>query len=211
MDETTLAAHAVIILGICQIVKKNLPLWTAGGWLPKRYQWLVPLGVSAAAAGVEYYGMDKTWQEALTYGVTGWLAAMGAHAVGKQQKQNRGDELNSSSGFLPPSASGIVLALGLALGGCQQLQVPDWPEVVECGPDVSDLVSVVSRVLLGQGDVVSELTQLAGTHGYDTVACLVDQLRSDWTESGAAASPERARGVQRAGAFLAEVGTRVER
>lgn len=105
----------------------------------------------------------------------------------------------------------LILAALLALPACKALGEVNWPKVAQCGPDVGDVVGAVSRVLLGKGDVVTELTDLARTHGTDTVVCLVDHLRADWSSPGASATPERVRGVARADVFLDEIGTDIQR
>ena len=86
----------------------------------------------------------------------------------------------------------------------------NWPQAVKCGPGISDLVGIVSEVLLGNGNVKKELENLARTHGTDTIVCLVERLRSDWSAPGSAASPARVHGVSRANEFLADIGTKVE-
>jgi len=102
----------------------------------------------------------------------------------------------------------VVLGVG-APTACDRTQTPvNWPELVECGPGVSDLIGIVTEVLLGDGDVRTELDNLARTNGTETVVCVVERLRSDWSAPGASATPQRAKGVDRADAFLTDVGTK---
>jgi len=94
-----------------------------------------------------------------------------------------------------------------------------WPVVAKCGPTTSDIVGVVSRILLDDGPPTQlslsshardELAQLAEQYGADTVACLLDYWREEWTSPGASASPERAGAIVRADRFLEEIGTKIE-
>lgn len=104
----------------------------------------------------------------------------------------------------------ILLSSLLLTAPACRLGPVNWPEVVKCGPGVSDLIGIVSEVLLGESDVKKELESLAYTHGSDTVACVVERLRTDWSSPGASATPTRVRGVTRADAFLAEIKTEFE-
>ena len=106
--------------------------------------------------------------------------------------------------------STTILAALLGLTSACELGPVNWPEALKCGPGISDLIGIVSEVLLGTTNVKKELESLALTHGTTTVVCLVEQLRSDWSAPGAAASPARVHGVQRADAFLSEIGTKFE-
>lgn len=112
-----------------------------------------------------------------------------------------------------------LLALILfATAACGALQRVDWPKVAQCGPDVSDLVGVVSRVLLADGDDAEsvsdrgrgELEQLAANHGANVVACVIDRLVRDWTAPGASQDAVRIAGAERGRAFLQDVGTETE-
>jgi len=108
--------------------------------------------------------------------------------------------------------NGIVLLLAATFSACHTgMTKVNWPELARCGPGIEDIIGSVSEVLLNKGAVRTELENLARVHGTTTVVCAVERLRSDWMAPGAAASPERVEGVQRATAFLDEVGTRVER
>jgi hypothetical protein len=92
----------------------------------------------------------------------------------------------------------------------------DWPRVVQCGPDISDIIGAVTRILLSDnhesdaatlsGRAKDELSGLARTHGPDTVLCVIERLVNDWTAPGAASDPTRALGAARGQAFLDEVG-----
>lgn len=93
-------------------------------------------------------------------------------------------------------------------------QPVNWPAYTDCAPEVSDLVGTVSRILLGDGDAdhrdigdraKDELTDLARAHGADTVACLVQQVVSDWTAPGAAQEPLRLSAAARGQDFLRDV------
>jgi hypothetical protein len=92
----------------------------------------------------------------------------------------------------------------------------DWPDVVECGPTVGNLVGTVSRVLhegardqktIGEA-ARAELEQLGLKHGTKTVACLVERLVHDWTSPGASAHPDRMAAAARGRDFLDDVGTK---
>jgi hypothetical protein len=98
----------------------------------------------------------------------------------------------------------------------------EWPDVLQCGPKVDDLVSTVSTILLGSekpGDEGSqtaigqrakdELEQLAEKHGANVISCLVDLLKRDWTRPGASATPETLAAAARAQSFLDVEGVQV--
>jgi len=97
----------------------------------------------------------------------------------------------------------------------------DWPSYVECGPDVSDLIGVVTRIVMSndgfaQGkeladNAVAELEALAKEHGGETVACLVDRLIADWSRPGAAASEQIGPALERAKSFMRSEGIEVRR
>lgn len=103
----------------------------------------------------------------------------------------------------------LFSALLFASSACE-LGAVNWPEAIKCGPGISDLIGIVSEILLGESNVEHELEGLARTHGTDTVVCLVERLRTDWTSPGSAASPTRVRGVERADVFLSGIGTKFE-
>ena len=119
----------------------------------------------------------------------------------------------------------VIMLAALALAGCGLLSggdTPrggkiDWPAVVECGPDVPDVVATVSRILLdGSGfdideDDRAELERVAAEHGPRTVICLVDLLIQEWVSPGATQTQERFQAVERGRDFLRETGTRVMR
>ncbi len=104
----------------------------------------------------------------------------------------------------------VLLSVLLTTAPACELGPINWPNALKCGPGVDDAIGSVSEVLLGNSDVAKELESLAYTHGTDTVVCLVERLRSDWSAPGASATPARANGVQRADAFLTEIGTKFE-
>lgn len=120
----------------------------------------------------------------------------------------------------------LILIVAACLSGCGLLnggETPNgtpvtWPDVVECGPDVPDLVSTVSRVLLdGSGldidaDDRGTLEDLAAEHGPKTILCLVDLLvNREWSRPGASQSPKRLQAVSRGRDFINETGARVVR
>lgn len=83
----------------------------------------------------------------------------------------------------------------------------DWPVVVQCSPDVGDLVGIVTQILFTNGgesadtisaSALSALEDLGREHGFDTIACLVDALASRWSAPGAAQTPERSLALARA-------------
>lgn len=92
----------------------------------------------------------------------------------------------------------------------------NWPGMVECAPGISDLVGVVSRILLGDGPADQtaigtrakhELEDLARAHGADTVACVVERVVTDWNAPGAAQEPLRLAAAARGQDFLHQVGS----
>ena len=111
-------------------------------------------------------------------------------------------------------AAVAALTLGAAAPGCLSgggAPSPDWPKYVECGPDVSDLIATVTRVLFENGGSSSEtlgdraraeLEDLGRAHGFETVTCLVDRLVQDWSAPGAAQTPERMRATKRGKSLL---------
>ena len=112
----------------------------------------------------------------------------------------------------------LALPFVLAFVGCSVngpgVQV-NWPKVLQCGPNVSDLVGVVSRVLLADGGsdhatisvrAKSELEALARDYGPGTVACIVDRLVRDWRAPGATMEPNRVAAASRGEDFLRVVG-----
>lgn len=107
----------------------------------------------------------------------------------------------------------IILApLLLMQSACGALQGSpiQWPDLVRCGPGVSDLVGTVTRVLDG-ADYREQLADLALTHGTEAVVCLVDRLVTDWGRPGASMHEKRALQLERGRAFLREAGTQVWR
>jgi hypothetical protein len=107
---------------------------------------------------------------------------------------------------------GLVLVTALFVApSCRQLSAVEWPKVVQCGPDVEDVVGAVTRVLFGEGNVHDELSDMARVHGTETILCIVDELREAWTAPGAAQTPERIHGAQSAAKFLGDVGTEIQR
>lgn len=95
----------------------------------------------------------------------------------------------------------LVVAL-LITFGCGTVGHVDWPTLATCSPSVPDLVSTVTRILLGSGDVDSQLEQLAAQNGPSMISCVVDQLVQDWTSPGTAAEPARLAAAERGRAFL---------
>lgn len=111
----------------------------------------------------------------------------------------------------------FVVVMAFGIGGCGTLAQVDWPRLVQCGPGVSDIVAIVSRILLADGSASTisdrgkaELQGLANEYGASTVACMIDRLRQDWTAPGAAQDSTRIAAAQRGSRFLADVGTQVE-
>lgn len=111
----------------------------------------------------------------------------------------------------------LLVAISLVLLSCGPHGPINWPGLVECAPGISDLVGVVSRILLGAGPADQtelgtrgkrELEDLARTHGASTVACVIERVVSDWTAPGAAQEPLRLAAAARGRAFLSDVGTR---
>lgn len=104
-----------------------------------------------------------------------------------------------------------ALSCALALVSCTKLERVDWPDVVRCGPTVTDIVGVVSDILLDGQDYHDRLERLARERGYDAVLCVVDELRQAWTSPGAAAHPTRTAAANRADAFIADTGAVIVR
>jgi hypothetical protein len=88
-----------------------------------------------------------------------------------------------------------------------------WPDVVECGPDISDVIGTVTNILLrgtsGETNLAEvakdELKQLAEEHGANAVVCAIDKLAGksgDWFAPGATQTPERMGAAQRGRNFL---------
>jgi hypothetical protein len=106
----------------------------------------------------------------------------------------------------------LSLLFVFAFVGCSALKSAEpvkWPDAVQCVPDTTELVAEVSQVLLDGGSVTDKLTELARKHTPKAVVCVVDLLLQKWPAPGAAASPQRAQGVEAGQKFLSEVGTRV--
>ena len=111
-----------------------------------------------------------------------------------------------------------VAALASSASSCAKLDNFKWPDVAKCGPDIGDLVGIVTQLLLsdaGQTEPTpstkSKLEQLGRQHGASTILCLVDQLARDWTAVGASASPERFNAGMRGKVWLSEIGTQIRR
>lgn len=102
----------------------------------------------------------------------------------------------------------LILTLS-CLVGCGPVGDVSWPEVAKCGPSVSDLVGVVSRILLDGEDYQRVLTDLARKEGMADVLCVVEQLRRDWSSAGSAMPPQHVEAAARAQAFLDSTGTQI--
>lgn len=104
------------------------------------------------------------------------------------------------------------LALALSLTGCTPQKRVDWPKVLECGPDISDIITTVTRILLADGprslspSSTDELRDLALVHGTDVVACTIERLIQDWTRPGSAQAPETLMAASRGRQFLETQG-----
>jgi hypothetical protein len=110
----------------------------------------------------------------------------------------------------------LLLALALLLTACGPHGPINWPGLFQCAPGISDLVGVVSRILIADGPADQtdmstrgkrELEDLARTHGPSTVACVVERVVRDWNAPGAAQEPLRLAAAARGQAFLDQVGT----
>lgn len=108
-----------------------------------------------------------------------------------------------------------LIAIALCLPGCAAGQVV-WPHIVTCATTAAGpLVNDVSQILLGGGDVASQLEALAETQGVDVVACVVNQLVNAWTAANPsglekAEDPAHAAAAERGKAFLESHGINVE-
>jgi len=109
-----------------------------------------------------------------------------------------------------------VLLLAALTSACVPHGPINWPGLVNCAPGVSDLVGVVSRILLAAGpaDQTSigdrakqQLEDLAREHGANVVSCVVQRVISDWNAPGAAQEPLRMAAAARGKDFLRVVGS----
>jgi hypothetical protein len=119
-----------------------------------------------------------------------------------------------------------ALLLSCSLFGGTPPTTPDtgpWPQILDCGPDIADIATTISTILLSSEQpgqeatetvigptANSKLEQLAIENGKDVVACLVDLFQREWTRPGASATPERAAAAQRAASFLSLKGVTVK-
>jgi len=110
----------------------------------------------------------------------------------------------------------VLAAWAYLLVGCVPHSPINWPGVVQCEPGISDLVSTVSRILIGDGPEDQKtisargkdaLEELARTHAPGVVACVVERVVHDWTSPGAAPEPRRLAAAARGRSFLNAVGT----
>jgi hypothetical protein len=98
----------------------------------------------------------------------------------------------------------------------------DWGRVVNCAPDVGDLVGTVTEILVSSVDRADplkvspagqdQLGRLAKQHGASTVLCLIDQLTRDWSNpSMAAVAPWRPKAAARGRDFIESHGVTIKR
>jgi hypothetical protein len=112
----------------------------------------------------------------------------------------------------------LLLVLALACGfACAAIPIK-WPDLVQCGGDIGNLVGTVTQILLndtGSGDVSpsarAKLEQLAVQHGAESVVCVVSSILGDWSKPGAAMPPERIAAMSRAQGWMNSTGSRVLR
>lgn len=111
-----------------------------------------------------------------------------------------------------------LFVVSLVAPACKPIEKIDWPKAVQCGPNIDDLIGTVSRILLSGGKTwKDELIDLARVHGNETVICIVDRLKHDWSQPTAARTPERngegddPGGLGRATEFLHDTGTEITR
>ncbi len=103
---------------------------------------------------------------------------------------------------------GLVMwatAACLTLAGCSRLARVDWSQVANCAeqPAESALTQIVSGVLVGTGDVKTELEGVAQEYGPGVVKCVVSSLVDQMAAGPRTASASHA--AARGRAFLASV------
>lgn len=102
-----------------------------------------------------------------------------------------------------------LILLSLTFSGCSNFSEPDWPEMLTCAPDSSQLVGRVGEVLYNEQDPKDALVNLAKEEGPNVVVCIVRQLWDRWTSPGAAITVQRTLAIHNAEQFLKSVGTEV--
>lgn len=107
---------------------------------------------------------------------------------------------------VPPTAALVLLlAFALPLQGCALFQGVSWPKVLRCaGPVAQAELQAVSDILHGNGDVRTELTDLAKVYAPSTIECAVQEVIDGLSKRGEAA-PADLRASARGRVFLAEV------
>lgn len=114
------------------------------------------------------------------------------------------------------SVKTFVFALCVMLAAaCVPHGKVNWPGLIDCAPETSDLVGLVSRILIADGPAdqasISErgkqaMEDAARKYGPNTVACVVRRVVSDWQAPGAAQEPVRMAAAARGDNFLESVG-----
>jgi hypothetical protein len=101
----------------------------------------------------------------------------------------------------------LTLVFCQTLPACGLFGPVDWPKVAQCGGEIaSDLLGVVSRILLVGAAVDDQLQQLAEEHGAKTIACVVDEVVNTYRRPGASMTPETEAAAARGEAFLLDHG-----
>lgn len=195
LDPVSLASLiAAAALALTRLLTTAKPLWDR---LPPSLQGVVPVlvlvlpQIAASAAGV-HTSLDL----ANLLMLSAALILPGAHSHTVDIKKPNGP--GSSALML------VVFALSFCLGlACSGRSVA-WPKVLACGEALEQpLVESVASVLVGTGDVKTELEQIALTKGAGVVECAVQQIIEDMASGPTTARASRA--AARGRAFLASV------
>lgn len=197
LDPVTLASLiGAGALAATRLLTTLKPVWDR---LPASLQGLFPVlvlvlpQIAAAALGV-HTSLDLINLVLLSVALV--LPGTHSHTV----------ELSKPKGPGSALLMAVVFALSFAAGvACSGLRAVDWPKLGACAePLEQPLIESVAKVLVGTGDVESELSDLVKSGAAaDAVECAVQQLVSDL-----AAGPTTARAshaAARGRTFLAKV------
>jgi hypothetical protein len=110
---------------------------------------------------------------------------------------------------IPPTLGMLIIALSWLLVAPACHQQFNWPKVVSCSPEPTEIIGDVGQVLITGGDYLAALEALAKKYGANLVTCAVDELVTEWSAPGAARNEIRDAGAQRGRQFLASQGITV--
>jgi hypothetical protein len=109
----------------------------------------------------------------------------------------------------------LTVLCAACLSSCANLPPINWPKLIHCTPGVSDLINVVTLILVADDQDDSRLTacgarelaELALRRGPEAVVCIVERLVEDWTAPTGPPEPKRLAAAARGRHFLKDVGT----